>query len=170
MMRGLSGLDVCRKLKENPKTSKLKIIMLSAKGQLKEQEEGFKAVALSPEDTPYGSVETYEDAKKCAELFKKQRDEIDGIIVTLPNFGDERGVADTIRLAGLKVPVLVHAFPDDPNNLDAAHRRDGFCGKMSACNNLHQYGIPYSLTTLHTVAPETESFRQDFLCHIPDTR
>jgi L-fucose isomerase-like protein len=125
------------------------------------EEEGAKAVLLAPEDTPYGSVETYEEAKKCAALFKEHREELDGIIVTLPNFGDERGVADTVRLAGLNVPVLIHAFPDDPNNLDIAHRRDSFCGKMSACNNLHQYGIPYSLTALHTVEPESESFRKD---------
>ncbi|MCL6507083.1 MAG: fucose isomerase, partial [Bryobacteraceae bacterium] len=36
-----------------------------------------------------------------------------------------------------------------------------FCGKMSVCNNLTQYGIPYSLTRLHTVAPDSEAFRQD---------
>jgi L-fucose isomerase-like protein len=123
--------------------------------------EGLKAVALSPEDTPYGSVETHEEAKKCAELFKKHRDEIAGILVTLPNFGDERGVADAIRLAGLDVPVLIHAYPDDPQKMDIANRRDSFCGKMSSCNNLYQYGIPYSLTTLHTVEPESESFRKD---------
>jgi L-fucose isomerase-like protein len=124
-------------------------------------EEGFQAVALGPEDTPYGSVETYQQSKKCADLFKQHRDQIDGIIVTLPNFGEERGVADAIRVAGLNVPVLVQAFPDDLTQLDIKHRRDGFCGKMSACNNLHQYGIPYSLTTLHTVDPESASFRQD---------
>jgi L-fucose isomerase-like protein len=125
------------------------------------EEEGFKAVALSPEATKYGSVETYEDAKKCAELFKAHREELDGILVTLPNFGDERGIADTIRLAGLNVPVLVHAFPDEVNAMSIKTRRDSFCGKMSACNNLTQYNIPYSLTTLHTVAPESESFRAD---------
>ena len=32
---------------------------------------------------------------------------------------------------------------------------------MSACNNLTQYGIPYSLTTLHTEAPDSELFRKD---------
>lgn len=125
------------------------------------EEEDHKVIVLSPEDTPYGSVETYQEAKKCAALFKQHRDEIDGILVTLPNFGDERGVADTIRLAGLNVPVLVQAFPDDPNQLDLAHRRDSFCGKMSACNNLYQYGIPYSLTARHTVDPASDSFRQD---------
>ena len=41
------------------------------------------------------------------------------------------------------------------------HRRDSFCGKMSACNNLSQYGIRYSLTSQHTVDPESGAFRQD---------
>ncbi len=123
--------------------------------------EGFGAVILSPEDTPYGSVETYEDSKKCAALFKAHREEIDGILVTLPNFGEERGVADAIKFADLDVPVLVQAFPDVSTEMDISSRRDSFCGKMSVCNNLMQYGIPYSLTTLHTVDPESESFRQD---------
>ncbi|MFH1085222.1 MAG: L-fucose/L-arabinose isomerase family protein [Chloroflexota bacterium] len=125
------------------------------------QEEGIQAVALDPTETRYGSVETWEDSKKCAALFKRHREEIDGILVTLPNFGEERGIADTIRLAGLNVPVLVHAFPDDPTKLDIKNRRDSFCGKMSACNNLTQYGILYSLTELHTVEPESADFRQD---------
>ena len=125
------------------------------------EEEGYGIIALSPNDTPYGSVETFEEATKCAALFKAHREEIDGILVTLPNFGDERGVADSIRLSGLDVPVLIHAYPDEVDKMTIANRRDSFCGKMSACNNLSQYGIRYSLTTLHTVAPESDSFRQD---------
>ena len=125
------------------------------------EEEGYGVIALSPNDTPYGSVETFEEATKCASLFKAHREEIDGILVTLPNFGDERGVADSIRLSGLDVPVLIHAYPDEVDKMTIANRRDSFCGKMSACNNLSQYGIRYSLTTLHTIAPESDSFRQD---------
>jgi len=124
-------------------------------------EEGVQAVVLSAEDTPFGSVETYEDAEKCAALFKQHRTDIDGVLVTLPNFGDERGVADALRLSSLNVPVLVHAFPDDMDKMTVADRRDSFCGKMSVCNNLRQYGIPFTLTTLHTVAPDAESFRED---------
>ena len=124
-------------------------------------EEGIGAIALDPADTPYGSVETLDDAEKCAALFKAHRADIDGILVTLPNFGDERGVANAVRLAGLDVPVLVHAFPDENDKMTVADRRDSFCGKMSACNNLRQYGIAYTLTTLHTVALDSESFRQD---------
>lgn len=127
------------------------------------KEEGFDAVVL-PEDATsygYGAVESYEDAKKCAALFKANRDKIDGILVTLPNFGDERAVAGSIRLAELNVPVLVHAYPDELGKMDIDHRRDSFCGKMSLCNNLTQYGIPFTLTRLHTIDPRAESFRAD---------
>ncbi len=124
-------------------------------------EEGLEAVVLTPEDTPFGSVEGLSDARKCADLFKQHRDRIDGVLVTLPNFGDERAVANALRWSGLDVPVLVHAFPDDADKMTVADRRDSFCGKMSVCNNLRQYGIKYSLTRLHTVDPESESFRVD---------
>jgi L-fucose isomerase-like protein len=124
-------------------------------------EEGIGAVVLSSEDTSFGSVETLEDAEKCAALFKQRQDEIDGVLVTLPNFGDERGVANALRMSGLDVPVLIQAFPDEISKMTVADRRDSFCGKMSVCNNLRQYGIPYTLTALHTVWPESDSFRQD---------
>ena len=125
------------------------------------EEEGIRPILLGPEDTLHGSVETLEDAEKCGALFKAHRDEIDGVLVTLPNFGDERGIANSLRFAGLNAPVLVQAFPDTAGLMTIADRRDSFCGKMSACNNLRQYGIPFSLTTLHTVDPESASFRAD---------
>ena len=125
------------------------------------KEEGIEAITLSPEDTTYGSVESLADAHKCAELFKEHRGEIDGVLVTLPNFGDERAIANTLRWADLDVPVLIQAFPDDIKDMSIDNRRDSFCGKMSACNNLRQYGIQYSLTRLHTVDPESEDFRED---------
>jgi L-fucose isomerase-like protein len=122
---------------------------------------GFDAVALTPEETKYGAVESRSDAKKCAALFRSNRGKIDGVIVTLPNFGDEKAIADTLRMSELNVPVLVHAFPDNANRMTIADRRDSFCGKMSACNNLQQFGIRYSLTTLHTESPSSETFRND---------
>jgi L-fucose isomerase-like protein len=122
---------------------------------------GYQAVALGAEDSRHGAVESRAEAAQCADLFKKHRGEIDGIIVTLPNFGDERAIADTLRMAGLNVPVLVQATPDTPGRMTIADRRDSFCGKMSACNNLTQYRIPYSLTSLHTEAPDSDIFRKD---------
>jgi L-fucose isomerase-like protein len=120
-----------------------------------------KVIALGENDSKHGAVETRPEARKCADLFRKHRDEIDGVIVTLPNFGDERAIADTLRMADLPVPVLVQATPDTPSKMTIRDRRDSFCGKMSACNNLTQYGIPYSLTALHTVAPGSPEFRKD---------
>ena len=116
---------------------------------------------LTPEESKYGAVETYAESQRCAELFKKHAEEIDGIIVTLPNFGEERGIVDAIRLSGLKVPVLVQATPDRSDNMTIAVRRDSFCGKMSCCNNMMQYGIKYSLTTLHTEAVQSPEFKAD---------
>ena len=122
---------------------------------------GIKPIVLGPEETAHGAVETYEDAKKCAALFQQHAAEIDGIIITLPNFGEERGLADTLRLANLRVPVLIQATPDTPGKMGIAFRRDSFCGKMSICNNLRQYGIPYTLTTLHTETPDSKEFAAD---------
>ena len=122
---------------------------------------GIKPIVLGPEETAHGAGETYEDAKKCAALFQQHAAEIDGIIITLPNFGEERGLADTLRLANLRVPVLIQATPDTPGKMGIAFRRDSFCGKMSICNNLRQYGIPYTLTTLHTETPDSKEFAAD---------
>jgi L-fucose isomerase-like protein len=122
---------------------------------------GIDSVVLDPEESKHGAVETHEEAKRCAALFQKNRERLDGVIVTLPNFGDERAIADTLRLARLNVPVLVQATPDTPAKMTIASRRDSFCGKMSACNNLRQYGIPYSLTSLHTVSPDSAEFQRD---------
>src|ERR1700730_2059278 len=125
------------------------------------QAAGMDVVALGPEASKHGAVETHEEAKRCAALFKAASKKIDGVIVSLPNFGDERAIADTLRLARLSVPVLVQATPDAPGKMTIAHRRDSFCGKMSACNNLRQYGIPYSLTKLHTVSLSSAEFNKD---------
>jgi len=96
------------------------------------QKEDFSVICPSPEDTRFGVVETWEDAKKRSALFKENQEKIDGIIVSLPNFSDEKTVANTIRLSGLEMPVFVHAFPDDLDALDIPHRRDSFCGKIKS--------------------------------------
>jgi L-fucose isomerase-like protein len=122
---------------------------------------GVKPIMLDENETKLGGVETFQEAQKCAALFKKHSEEIIGVLVVLPNFGDEKGVAETLKLAGLNVPVLVQAYPDDLNKMDVARRRDAWCGKISVCNNLYQYGIKFSLTTKHVVHPSDESFTQD---------
>src|SRR4249920_1466644 len=92
---------------------------------------GIRAIQLGENDSKLGGVETHAEARKCAELFRKHADEIDGILVCLPNFGDEKGVADTLKLSALNVPVLVQGYPDELDKLDVVRRRDSFCGKIS---------------------------------------
>ena len=119
-------------------------------------------VALPQSATKNGSVETWAHSKECADLFKKHHDQIDGVLVCMPNFSDEKGIVDTLKLSGLNVPILVQAYPDDPINLPLERRRDGFCGKISVCNNLRQYGFKYTLTTDHTSDPKCGQFKKDF--------
>ena len=122
---------------------------------------GIKAI-LPPEDaTNVGAIESLDEARLCADIFKQHREEIDGVLVTLPNFGDERAIANTLRWANLNVPVLIQAFPDNSVRMSISDRRDSFCGKMSACNNLRQYGIKYSLTSQHTMDPTSGAFMAD---------
>lgn len=125
------------------------------------QEFAIHPIWLDESETKHGAVETWQHANQCADLFKKHRDEIEGVLVCLPNFGDEKGVADTLKLSGLQVPILVQGYPDDLNALNVERRRDAYCGKISVCNNLRQYGFAYSLTKQHTVHPSSESFKHD---------
>lgn len=125
------------------------------------EELGFDYVIPDEKATPAGAIETMADARKCAELFKHNRDRIDGVIVVLPNFGDELGVVQTLDTARLGVPVLVQACNDEIDKVNVKSRRDAFCGKLSVCNNLYQYGMPFTDTTEHTCDIEGESFEKD---------
>lgn len=124
---------------------------------------GLIPILLEVNQSKLGGIETFQDAQKCAALFKKHAEEITGILVVLPNFGDEKGVAETIKLSGLNVPVLIQAYPDSLNKMEVATRRDAWCGKISVTNNLYQYGIKYSLTSKHVVHPNDPSFAGDLL-------
>ncbi len=122
---------------------------------------GLKAIQLGEQDSKLGGVETHNDARKCAELFRQHADEIDGVLVVLPNFGDEKGVADTLKMSRLNVPVLIQGYPDDMKQLSPARRRDAFCGKISVTNNLVQAGIKFSLTSKHVSHPTSAGFEVD---------
>lgn len=126
-------------------------------------DEGYDYVILPEDATPTGSssIETREDGLKCAELFRQNRDRIDGIIVSLPNFGFEIGIINAISVADLNVPILVQACDDENDKVDLDSRRDAFCGKISICNNLYQYGIPFTDTTLHTYSIYSELLAKD---------
>jgi len=140
-------------------------LAVSARKQVLEKLDqlGFGSVILPSQETPTGNIEGYEDAVKCARYFKQHADVIEGILVVLPNFGDELGVVNTLQMAGLDVPVLIQACDDDNDKVDVKSRRDAFCGKLSVCNNLYQYGIKFTNTTFHTYSLESKEFTSDLL-------
>jgi L-fucose isomerase-like protein len=125
------------------------------------EELGYDYVIPEANATNAGAIETLSDAKKCAEVFKQNRDNIDGVIVVLPNFGDELGVVQTLDMAKLDAPVLIQACNDEIDKVDVKSRRDAFCGKLSVCNNLYQYNIAFTDTTQHTCDIESGVFAED---------
>jgi L-fucose isomerase-like protein len=127
-------------------------------------------ILLDTNDSKLGGIETFQEAQKCATLFRKHRDTIMGVWVVLPNFGDEKGVADTLKMADLNVPVLVQAYPDELAKMNVVNRRDAWCGKISVCNNLYQYGIKYTLTSQHVVSPSDATFKQELLNFVATCR
>ena len=120
---------------------------------------GYSYIVMDESLTRYGAVETITEGKKFADFLAAHRGEFDGVILSLPNFGDENGAVVALRDAG--VPILVQAFPDEFDKMDFAHRRDAMCGKLAMCNMLRQAGIRYTLTERFCVAPRTDEFRRE---------
>jgi L-fucose isomerase-like protein len=120
---------------------------------------GFSYICMDESLTRYGAVETIAEGKAYARFLEEHRGEYDGIILCLPNFGDENGAS--VAFKDVDVPILVQAYPDELDKMDFAHRRDAFCGKIAMCNVLRQLKIAYSLTSKVCVSPLSERFDSD---------
>lgn len=120
---------------------------------------GYDYIALDANLTRYGAVETIKEGKIYADFLEANRGKFDGVILCLPNFGDENGAYVALKDAG--VPILVQAYPDEIGKMDFAHRRDALCGKFAICNILRQADIPFSLTDKFVVHPKTEEFKAE---------
>ncbi|MBT7164406.1 MAG: hypothetical protein HN904_16620 [Victivallales bacterium] len=118
---------------------------------------GYGTLMMDAEATRHGAVETVAEGQVYADWLKSHEGEVDGVIVCLPNFGDETGAVTALRDAG--VPILVQAYPDELDKMGKATRRDAFCGKFSIMDMFCQYGIPFTALKPHTVAPDSEVFR-----------
>lgn len=123
------------------------------------REKGYDYICMDGGKTRFDAVETPEEGKIYAEFLEENKGKYDGIIVSLPNFGDENGAV--VALRGADVPILVQAFPDEIGLMDFTHRRDAMCGKFAMCNVLRQAKIPFTLTKDFVVSPSSESFKSD---------
>ena len=122
---------------------------------------GVRPLILPFEATHNGAVQSISDAQLYADFFKQHRDRIDGLVICLPNFGDEIAVVELVSRARLNVPILLQASNDENDKVSVKERRDAFCGKISVTNNFWQYDIPFSETTFHTVDAGGPEFAAD---------
>jgi L-fucose isomerase-like protein len=130
---------------------------------------GHDVLLLDADATPHGAVETPRDGAVYAEFLRQHRGKFGGVILCLPNFGDETGAVAALREAG--VPILIHAYPDTLDAMAPARRRDAFCGKFSVMDVFYQYQIPFTTLTPHVVHPSSPQFAAqidyfDRLCRV----
>jgi L-fucose isomerase-like protein len=119
---------------------------------------GFGALLLAADATRFGAVETPEEGRRYAQFLAEHRGAFDGVILCLPNFGDETGAIAALEAAG--VPILVQAYPDELDKMGFHCRRDAFCGKFSIMDVFTQYGVPFTTFQPHTVHPQGVAFAQ----------
>lgn len=122
---------------------------------------GYGYICMDEDKTRYGAIETIAEGAQYAAFLEENRGKFDGVILCLPNFGDENGAYVALKDAG--VPILVQAYPDREGEMDFAHRRDAMCGKLAMCNLLRQAGIKYTLTEKFTPHPLSEDFKKDLI-------
>ena len=111
---------------------------------------GNRLLDFPASETKTGAIETTQDGEKYARWFNEHRGEIGGVIVLMPNFGDERGAVAALRDAN--VPIYIITEPDVIGKMSPADRRDGFCGRASITDNFWKYGIRYTVLAPHVLA------------------
>jgi len=119
---------------------------------------GHECLLLNADATRHGAVETPAEGEVYAKFLDEHRGEYDGVILCLPNFGDETGAVAALRDAG--VPILVQAYPDELDRMAPEVRRDAFCGKFSILDVFTQYGVAFTAPPPHTAHPSSPVFAQ----------
>jgi L-fucose isomerase-like protein len=129
---------------------------------LKQLDRTDVTAAILPVDaTKNGALQSREDARRYAAFFREQHPSIDGLVICLPNFGDEIAISELVNEARLGVPILLQASNDEIDKVDVRSRRDAFCGKFSVANNFYQYGVPWTDTASHTCDVDGSEFATD---------
>ncbi len=119
---------------------------------------GYRTMLMDEGATRFGAIEGAADGVKYAQFLQTHRGQYDGVILCLPNFGDETGAIAALQDCG--VPILIQAYPDELDKMGFAERRDAFCGKFSVMDVFCQYGLPFTTFQPHTVAPTGATFAQ----------
>jgi L-fucose isomerase-like protein len=119
---------------------------------------GHETLILEAEATRHGAVETVREGEIYADFLTRNRGKFGGVILCLPNFGDETGAIAALKDCG--VPILIQAYPDELDKMAPATRRDAFCGKFSIMDVFYQYGLKFTVLPPHTVSPASPRFAE----------
>lgn len=136
-------------------------LIADARRQMREvlASRGHETILMPEDATRFGAVETLDEGRTFAAFLEQNRGRFDGVILCLPNFGDEIGAAEALKDAN--VPILIQAYPDEMHKLSPECRRDAFCGKISIMDVFHQRNIPFTAMKPHVAHPESESFAKN---------
>jgi L-fucose isomerase-like protein len=118
---------------------------------------GHDTLLLDAEATRHGAVETSREGEIYANFLQQNKGKFGGVILCLPNFGDETGAVAALQDAG--VPILIQGYPDDLDKMDLEVRRDAFCGKISIMDVFCQYGVKFTALKPHVAAPASDRFK-----------
>ena len=135
-------------------------LIAQARKEMREalEKAGYFCIIMDENATRYGAVETAEEGRKFAAFLKEQIGNYDGVILSLPNFGDENGAVAALKDCG--TPILIQAYPDEIGKMDFAQRRDAFCGKFSVMDVFYQHKLPFTVFKPHVAHPSSENFMQ----------
>jgi L-fucose isomerase-like protein len=117
---------------------------------------GHASIVLDEKATRFGAVEGAEEGRRYAGFLEDHAGKYDGVIISLPNFGDENGAIAALRDCG--VPILIQAYPDEAGKMDFQRRRDAYCGKFSIMDVFCQYGLPFTALEPHVAHPSSPEF------------
>ncbi len=120
---------------------------------------GHEVIMLEESATRLGAVETLQEGQRYASFLRENNGRFDGVILSLPNFGDEYGAVTALKDAN--VPIFVHGYPDEMAKMDPAQRRDAFCGKISVMDVFQQYGLKFTALKPHVVSPKSPRFKEN---------
>lgn len=118
---------------------------------------GYDVLFMDPSLTRFGAIETVAEGELFARFLKENEEAYDGVIVSLPNFGDENGAASALQ--DCKKPILLHAFEDSYDKMGVDSRCDAFCGKIAMSSLFVQCGLKFTTFKPHVINPDKPEFK-----------
>lgn len=120
---------------------------------------GVELLEIEKDKVKYGAVETTQEGMIYHDFLEAHHGEFDGVIISLPNFGDENGIKAALR--DVQLPVLLQAYPDEIGKMDFANRRDAFCGKLGLCAVFKQMGFKFTSGKPFVMHPRSAAFEKE---------